>query len=130
MRCFYLRLRFAASQWQLLVTNAETLLNELAISGLLGDDTKNKIESWLCLKEEYANCIDPELLAIKPRTRIQVDSSGSQSVDLPIATSTFQTSCESKTLHVIGNTNLKFYTIDTSTTCMFYRGGIGTYPNP
>lgn len=95
------RLRFAASQWQLLVANAETLLNELAVSGLLGDDTKNKIESWLCLKEEYANCIDPDLLAIKPRTRTQMDSRGSQSAELPNTTSAFQTSGESKTLHVI-----------------------------
>lgn len=85
------------------MANAETLLNELAVSGLLGDDTKNKIESWLCLKEEYANCIDPDLLAIKPRTRTQMDSRGSQSAELPNTTSAFQTSGESKTLHVIGN---------------------------
>jgi hypothetical protein len=85
------------------VTNAETLLNELAASGLLGNDTKNKIESWLCLKEEYANCIDPDLLTIKPRNRIQSDTDGSHLTDLPITTSIFHTSGESKTLHVIGN---------------------------
>ncbi len=85
------------------MANAETLLNELAASGLLGNDTKNKIESWLCLKEEYANCIDPDLLAMKPRNRTQSDSYSSHMTDLPTATSIFHTSGESKTLHVIGN---------------------------
>lgn len=95
-------MRFAASQWQLLVANAESLLNELSATGLLGDDTKNKIESWLCLKEEYANCIDPDLLSIKPRARNQSDANGNHSTNLPIVTSNFQASSESKTLHVIG----------------------------
>lgn len=95
-------MRFAASQWQLLVANAESLLNELASTGLLGDDTKNKIESWLCLKEEYANCIDPDLLAMKPRTRVQSDANGNNSTNLPVASGIFHASSESKTLHVIG----------------------------
>ena len=95
-------MRFAASQWQLLVNNAESLLNELATTGILGDDTKHKIESWLCLKEEYANCIDPDLLAIKPRN--QSDANGNHSLNnMPVTTNIFQTSSESKTLHVIGN---------------------------
>lgn len=96
---FVLRLRFAASQWQLLVANAESLLKELASTVLLGDDTKNKIESWLCLKEEYANCIDQDLLTIKPRVRV---SSGNSSASLPATTGVFHSSSESKTLHVIG----------------------------
>ena len=98
------------------MTNAESLLNELAATGLLGDDTKHKIESWLCLKEEYANCIDPDLLAIKPRKRNQSDANGNHSINLPITTSVFQTSSESKTLHVIGSViwiDIIFYNVNT-----------------
>jgi len=49
------------------VTNAESILSDLDASGALEKDTKNRIQSWLCLKEEYANCIDPEIYAMKPR---------------------------------------------------------------
>lgn len=99
-------MRFAASQWQLLVANAESLLNELTSTGLLGDDTKNKIESWLCLKEEYANCIDPDLLAMKPRVKVPCDTNSNSSANLPATGGVFHASNESKTLHVIGSSDL------------------------
>ena len=55
------------------MTNAESILCELDSSGALEKETKNRIQSWLCLKEEYANCIDPEIYAMKPRPAKQED---------------------------------------------------------
>lgn len=96
-KIFSFRLRFAANQWQQLVTNAETLMNELVANGLLQGEAQNKVNSWLCLKEEYANCIDPDLIAMKPRPAIPKESNLKES-DSQI----FCSNGESKTLHVIG----------------------------
>jgi len=96
-------LRFAASQWQQLVSNAECLLNELVAKGSLAGDTQNRIESWLCLKEEYQHCIDPDLYAMKPRIKNQADSNGNHSTNAPTTVLDHPKIGDSKTLHVIGN---------------------------
>lgn len=101
-------------QWQLLVTNAEALLNELVAGGSLPDETQNRIESWLCMKEEYQDCIEPDLLAIKPRRFHQRPpspsstsssaSSSSASSPVPMRQDTGPSRhADIKGLHVIGN---------------------------
>ena len=97
------RLRFAASQWQQLVSNAESLLNELVAKGSLAGDTQNRIRSWLCLKEEYQHCIDPELYAMKPRIKNQTDPNGNHSINAQHSVLGLPRTTDSKTLHVIGN---------------------------
>ena len=99
------KLRFAASQWQLLVTNAATLLNELVSTGALADETQNRIESWLCMKEEYQHCIEPDLMAIKPRNKCEPSTSSSTSrrTATQNQVSSQQRDTDSKALHVIGN---------------------------
>lgn len=95
------KLRFAASQWQQLVTNAECLLNELVNKGSLADDTQNRIKSWLCLKEEYQHCIDPDLYAMKPRIKNQGDPNGNHSINTQNTVLGLPRTDDSKTLHVI-----------------------------
>ncbi|XP_014249974.1 kinesin-like protein costa [Cimex lectularius] len=50
-------LEFAATQWQQLVANAEGLFQKLVQSGL-SEDSRTKIEQWLCLKQEYEECLN------------------------------------------------------------------------
>ncbi|XP_014213081.1 kinesin-like protein costa [Copidosoma floridanum] len=55
------RLAFAASQWSKLVFNAEGLFNKLISTNVLPQNEqnllKNQIEQWLCMKQEYEECI-------------------------------------------------------------------------
>ncbi|NP_001177677.1 kinesin B isoform X1 [Nasonia vitripennis] len=55
------RLQFAASQWSKLVFNAEGLFNKLMSNNALPANEqillKNQIEQWLCMKQEYEECI-------------------------------------------------------------------------
>ncbi|XP_014227153.1 kinesin-like protein costa [Trichogramma pretiosum] len=55
------RLAFAASQWSKLVLNAEGLFNKLMTNNALSSEEqhllKSQIEQWLCLKQEYEECI-------------------------------------------------------------------------
>jgi costal 2 protein len=55
------RLAFAASQWSKLVLNAEGLFNKLMSTNVLPLNEqnllKNQIEQWLCMKQEYEECI-------------------------------------------------------------------------
>ena len=55
------RLAFAASQWSKLVLNAEGLFNKLMSTNALPPNEqhllKNQIEQWLCMKQEYEECI-------------------------------------------------------------------------
>ncbi|KAJ8665473.1 hypothetical protein QAD02_007135 [Eretmocerus hayati] len=55
------RLAFAASQWSKLVLNAEGLFNKLMSNSALPPNEqyllKNQIEQWLCMKQEYEECI-------------------------------------------------------------------------
>lgn len=55
------RLAFAASQWSKLVLNAEGLFNKLMSTSALAPNEqillKNQIEQWLCMKQEYEECI-------------------------------------------------------------------------
>lgn len=55
------RLQFAASQWSKLVLNAEGLFNKLMSNNALPANEqillKNQIEQWLCMKQEYEDCI-------------------------------------------------------------------------
>ncbi|KAF6216448.1 hypothetical protein GE061_000790 [Apolygus lucorum] len=53
-----LSLEFAASQWQLLVSNAEVLFNKL-VQGGLSPDAKGLVEQWLFLKQECEDCFKP-----------------------------------------------------------------------
>ena len=86
------------------MANAEILMNELVGNGLLEDEAQNKIQSWLCLKEEYANCIDPDLIAMKaPPQKNPKQPVVSEFINSHNAASIFCTSGDSKTLHVIGN---------------------------
>ena len=110
------------------MTNAESILSDLDASGALENDTKNRIQSWLCLKEEYANCIDPEIYAMKPRP-------AAKSEDIPISSNLSSThrpnlykiknyhssDTESNILHVIGKFlfNILMLTISIF---HFYRG--------
>ncbi|XP_043288712.1 kinesin-like protein costa [Venturia canescens] len=51
------RLEFAAAQWSKLVSNAEGLFNKLMVNNVLPDCEQDQIEEWLCLKQEYEECI-------------------------------------------------------------------------
>lgn len=51
------RLEFAASQWSKLVSNAEGLFNKLILSNVLPHNEQDQIEQWLCMKQEYEECI-------------------------------------------------------------------------
>lgn len=51
------RLEFAASQWSKLVSNAEGLFNKLIVSNILPHTEQDQIEQWLCMKQEYEECI-------------------------------------------------------------------------
>lgn len=51
------RLEFAATQWSKLVSNAEGLFNKLIVSNILPHTEQDQIEQWLCLKQEYEECI-------------------------------------------------------------------------
>ncbi|XP_058803951.1 kinesin-like protein costa [Phymastichus coffea] len=55
------RLAFAASSWSKLVLNAEGLFNKLMSTNALPSNEqnllKNQIEQWLCMKQEYEECI-------------------------------------------------------------------------
>ena len=51
------RLEFAATQWSKLVSNAEGLFNQLIVSNILPHTEQDQIEQWLCLKQEYEECI-------------------------------------------------------------------------
>lgn len=51
------RLEFAASQWSKLVTNAEGLFTKLMTSNVLPHTDQDQIEQWLCMKQEYEECI-------------------------------------------------------------------------
>ena len=51
------RLEFAANQWSKLVSNAEGLFNKLIVSNLLPHTEQDQIEQWLCMKQEYEECI-------------------------------------------------------------------------
>jgi len=108
------KLRFAASQWQQLVSNAESLLNELVAKGSLAGDTQNRIRSWLCLKEEYQHCIDPELYAMKPRIKNQTDPNGNHSINAQHSVLGLPRTTDSKTLHVIEEVSEPTPTHDTS----------------
>lgn len=51
------RLEFAASQWSKLVSNAEGLFTKLMTSNILPHTDQDQIEQWLCMKQEYEECI-------------------------------------------------------------------------
>ncbi|XP_051164488.1 kinesin-like protein costa [Leptopilina boulardi] len=51
------RLEFAATQWSKLVSNAEGLFNKLIVSNILPHNEQDQIEQWLCMKQEYEECI-------------------------------------------------------------------------
>ncbi|KAK0098341.1 hypothetical protein PV326_009394 [Microctonus aethiopoides] len=51
------RLEFAATQWSKLVSNAEGLFNKLVASNMLPHNEQDQIEQWLCMKQEYEECI-------------------------------------------------------------------------
>ncbi|XP_046829991.1 kinesin-like protein costa [Vespa crabro] len=51
------RLQFAATQWSKLVSNAEGLFNKLMTSNILPHTEQDQIEQWLCMKQEYEECI-------------------------------------------------------------------------
>ncbi|XP_029038420.2 kinesin-like protein costa [Osmia bicornis bicornis] len=51
------RLEFAAAQWSKLVSNAEGLFNKLMTSNILPHTEQDQIEQWLCMKQEYEECI-------------------------------------------------------------------------
>lgn len=51
------RLEFAASQWSKLVSNAEGLFTQLMTSNVLPHTDQDQIEQWLCMKQEYEECI-------------------------------------------------------------------------
>lgn len=51
------RLEFAATQWSKLVSNAEGLFNKLMTSNILPHTEQDQIEQWLCMKQEYEECI-------------------------------------------------------------------------
>ncbi|XP_066584266.1 kinesin-like protein costa [Prorops nasuta] len=51
------RLEFAATQWSKLVSNAEGLFNKLMTSNILPHNEQDQIEQWLCMKQEYEECI-------------------------------------------------------------------------
>lgn len=51
------RLEFAATQWSKLVSNAEGLFNKLVTSNILPHNEQDQIEQWLCMKQEYEECI-------------------------------------------------------------------------
>lgn len=53
------RLAFEAAQWSKLVLNAEGLFNQLMTTYAPNEKNllKNQIEQWLCLKQEYEECI-------------------------------------------------------------------------
>lgn len=51
------RLEFAATQWSKLVSNAEGLFNKLVTSNILPHTEQDQIEQWLCMKQEYEECI-------------------------------------------------------------------------
>ncbi|EFN75591.1 Kinesin-like protein costal2 [Harpegnathos saltator] len=51
------RLEFAAAQWSKLVSNAEGLFTKLMTSNILPHTDQDQIEQWLCMKQEYEECI-------------------------------------------------------------------------
>jgi len=51
------RLEFAAAQWSKLVSNAEGLFTKLIMSNVLPHNDQDQIEQWLCMKQEYEECI-------------------------------------------------------------------------
>lgn len=51
------RLEFAATQWSKLVSNAEGLFNKLVASNVLPHNEQDQVEQWLCMKQEYEECI-------------------------------------------------------------------------
>ncbi|XP_012232354.1 kinesin-like protein costa [Linepithema humile] len=51
------RLEFAATQWSKLVSNAEGLFTKLMTSNILPHTDQDQIEQWLCMKQEYEECI-------------------------------------------------------------------------
>lgn len=51
------RLEFAATQWSKLVSNAEGLFQKLMSTTSLPHPEQDQIEQWLCLKQEYEECI-------------------------------------------------------------------------
>lgn len=51
------RLEFAAAQWSKLVSNAEGLFTKLMTSNILPHTEQDQIEQWLCMKQEYEECI-------------------------------------------------------------------------
>lgn len=51
------RLEFAATQWSKLVSNAEGLFTKLMTNNILTHTDQDQIEQWLCMKQEYEECI-------------------------------------------------------------------------
>ncbi|GAB1869793.1 Kinesin-like protein costal2 [Camponotus japonicus] len=51
------RLEFAAAQWSKLVSNAEGLFTKLMMNNILPHTEQDQIEQWLCMKQEYEECI-------------------------------------------------------------------------
>ncbi|XP_020294499.1 kinesin-like protein costa [Pseudomyrmex gracilis] len=51
------RLEFAAAQWSKLVSNAEGLFTKLITNNILPHTDQDQIEQWLCMKQEYEECI-------------------------------------------------------------------------
>ncbi|CAL1682006.1 unnamed protein product [Lasius platythorax] len=51
------RLEFAAAQWSKLVSNAEGLFTKLMTNNILPHTEQDQIEQWLCMKQEYEECI-------------------------------------------------------------------------
>lgn len=92
------------SQWQLLVTNAESLLTDLSTSELLSNDVQHKIMSWLCMKEEFAHCIEIEETNAANNSVNESISQNSNSDLRPSLECVFEEDTV-KGLHVIGNCN-------------------------
>lgn len=51
------RLEFAVNQWSKLVSNAEGLFTKLMMSNTMAQNDQDQIEEWLCMKQEYEECI-------------------------------------------------------------------------
>ncbi|XP_015110500.1 kinesin-like protein costa [Diachasma alloeum] len=60
------RLEFAATQWSKLVSNAEGLFSKLVASDILPHNEQDQIKQWLCLKQEYEECITSDDAASIP----------------------------------------------------------------
>lgn len=60
------RLEFAATQWSKLVSNAEGLFSKIVTNNMLPHNEQDQIKQWLCMKQEYEECITSDDTASIP----------------------------------------------------------------